>query len=223
VTDLKPEKMHGGDMIIWDWNGTLLNDIDICIESINRLLDKRGRNRITKEDYLKFFRFPVIDFYKDLGFDFEKESFNALSDEYINHYIRIESNSSLHDGALDLLYNFRSGHIKQVLLSAMEQNTLTESVKKFNIYHYFQEIVGVRNFYGHGKLDSARQFIERTSVSPGSITLLGDTIHDHEVAKTLGCNCILISGGHQPYEKLITTGIRVEKNLAALFDLITYS
>jgi phosphoglycolate phosphatase len=215
--------MKKGEMIIWDWNGTLLNDIDICIESINRILDKRGRNRITKKFYLEFFRFPVIDFYADLGFDFEKENFDALSVEYMNHYISIESHSSLQEGALDLLNYFRTCQIHQVVLSAMEQETLARSIQKHHIHHYFREIVGTGNFYGHGKMEPARQFLERASVLPGQITLLGDTLHDHEVAETLGCNCILIACGHQPYEKLIKTGARVEKNLSALFDLITYS
>jgi phosphoglycolate phosphatase len=72
-------------------------------------------------------------------------------------------------------------------------------------------------------MELARQFITQASVLPGQITLLGDTLHDHEVAESLGCNCILIACGHQPYEKLIKTGVQVEKNLSTLFDLITYS
>jgi len=215
--------MKKGEMIIWDWNGTLLNDIDICIESINRILDKRGRPRITKDFYLEFFRFPVIDFYGDLGFDFKIENFDALSEEYMNHYLSIESYSSLQEGAIDLLNYFRSRHVHQVLLSAMEQKNLVRSVTKQHIRHYFHEIVGTGNIYGHGKMELARQYIKQALVLPGQITLLGDTLHDHEVAESLGCNCILIACGHQPYEKLIKTGVRVEKNLSALFDLITYS
>jgi phosphoglycolate phosphatase len=215
--------MKKGEMIIWDWNGTLLNDIDICIESINRILDKRAMNRITKETYLELFRFPVIDFYTDLGFDFGKEDFDALSDEYMKHYISIESLSSLQNGAMDLLNYFRSHHIHQVVLSVMEQETLARSIQMQNILHYFLAIVGTGNFYGHGKMELAKQFVGRSSLLPGQITLLGDTLHDLEVAETLGCNCILIACGHQPYEKLIKTGARVEKNLSALFDMITYS
>jgi phosphoglycolate phosphatase len=215
--------MKIGEMIIWDWNGTLLNDIDICIESINRILDKRGRNRITKESYLEFFRFPVIDFYTHLGFDFKKENFDALSDEYIKHYLSIESQSSIQDGAIDLLNYFKDHHIHQVVLSAMEQDTLDRSIRKLHIHQYFHEIIGTGNFYGHGKMELARQFVERSSVFPGRITMLGDTLHDHEVAETLGCHCILIASGHQPYEKLLKTGAQVEKNLSALYDMITYS
>jgi phosphoglycolate phosphatase len=210
-------------MVIWDWNGTLLNDIDICIESINRLLEKRNKPGITKETYYKLFRFPVIDFYNDLGFDFESESFDAVSDEYIFQYISIESQSSLQESALDLLRFFQKNRLRQVVLSAMEQQTLAESIQKYNIRHFFNEIVGVENFYGHGKLDAARRFVARSDISPSNITLLGDTTHDYEVARALGLNCILIAIGHQPYEKLISTGARVEKNLSALFDLVTYS
>lgn len=212
-----------GDIVLWDWNGTLLNDIDICIESLNRIMEKRGRKRITREIYLSLFRFPVIDFYRDLGFDFNHEDFDALSDEYISHYASIESDSTLHDRAIDLLKYFESCQVQQIVLSAMEQGMLATSIQKHNIHRYFREIIGASDFYGHGKIDNARRFIGNAAVPANQMTLLGDTIHDQEVAGMLGCHCILIAGGHQPYEKLVATGVRVEKNLASLFRLVTNS
>ncbi len=210
-------------MIVWDWNGTLLNDIDICIESINRMLLKRGKRKINKSQYLQFFRFPVIHFYADIGFDIRSEDFDALSFEYINHFLSLESSSSLHEKAVELLGHFKSKGLKQVVLSALEQQTLEKALQKHNILHFFDAVAGSINFYGTGKLDIAKQLINKSSVAPDKIIFIGDTLHDYEVAKAFGCRCILVSGGHQPYDKLITAGVRVEKNLAALFEIIAKS
>lgn len=217
-----PVSVEKPEMIVWDWNGTLLNDVDICVESINRMLVKRGKRKINKIQYLQFFRFPVIHFYSDLGFDIKSEDFDALSVEYINHFLSMEPFSSLHEKAVELLSHFKSIGLKQVVLSALEQQTLEKALQKHNILHFFDQIAGSDNFYGNGKLDIAKQFINKSSVNRSNIVFIGDTMHDYEVAQTLGCKCILVSGGHQPYEKLVTTGVPVKENLAALFEMIAY-
>ncbi len=217
-----PASVDKPEMIVWDWNGTLLNDVDICVESINRMLEKRGKRRINKSQYLQFFRFPVIHFYADLGFDVKSENFDALSVEYINHFLSMEPFSSLHEKAIEMLCHFKNIGLKQVVLSALEQHTLEKALQKHNILHFFDQIAGADNFYGNGKLDIAKELINKSSVSHNKIVFIGDTIHDYDVAQSLGCKCILVSGGHQPYEKLITTGVPVKTSLTALFEIIAY-
>ena len=74
--------------VIWDWNGTLLDDVGECVAVLNDMLGKRGMELATVERYQKAFSFPVINFYLDLGFDFEKEPFDKVADEYIESYSR---------------------------------------------------------------------------------------------------------------------------------------
>ena len=70
--------------IIWDWNGTLLNDTWLCVEGINNSLEKRSIDTITKEVYRRVFSFPVKDYYERLGFDFKKEPFEVAGDEFVD-------------------------------------------------------------------------------------------------------------------------------------------
>ncbi|HSH51393.1 MAG TPA: hypothetical protein VK982_06685, partial [Bacteroidales bacterium] len=82
-------------LIIWDWNGTLLNDIDACIISMNVMLERRNMKLLDKAMYRKMFTFPVQDYYKSIGFDFLQESFEKLSIEYINLYKKYSIYASL--------------------------------------------------------------------------------------------------------------------------------
>ena len=61
--------------IIWDWNGTLVDDAPVFINIMNFFLSQRNLPLITLEDYRRSFVFPVKNYYKNLGFDFSKESF----------------------------------------------------------------------------------------------------------------------------------------------------
>ena len=72
--------------IIWDWNGTLLDDCKVCVKSFNRSLKKRNRRPISLDKYRSIFTFPVIDAYKKVGFDFKKESFSKVSNEFVEFY-----------------------------------------------------------------------------------------------------------------------------------------
>ena len=61
--------------IIWDWNGTLLDDVDIVIDCMNSLLKKRNLPLLHVDKYKDIFTFPVKDYYSQLGFDFTTEPF----------------------------------------------------------------------------------------------------------------------------------------------------
>ena len=61
------------DCIFYDFNGTLLDDTDICVEILNKMLDKRGYKHITKEKYRDIFSFPIKEYYEKAGFDFSNE------------------------------------------------------------------------------------------------------------------------------------------------------
>lgn len=44
--------------IIWDWNGTLLNDADLAVQTMNQLLERRGLQVLSVDDYKSVFTFP---------------------------------------------------------------------------------------------------------------------------------------------------------------------
>lgn len=73
--------------VIWDWNGTLMDDVDICIESMNKLLLEYNCSPIkNKEVYRSKFCFPIEQYYRNIGFDFSKASFSVLGKKYIDIY-----------------------------------------------------------------------------------------------------------------------------------------
>lgn len=184
-------------LIIWDWNGTLLNDVDACVNAMNIMLQKRTMELISVEKYKSIFTFPVQDYYKTLGFDFDKESFNQLSKEYIDLYKELSKESKLHKGTKEVLKHFNDNGIDQIILSASEQKSLENQVKEREIDSYLNVLIGLDNIYAKSKLDNAKIFIQKSLINPNDIVLIGDTLHDYEVANDINCRCVLIQNGHQ--------------------------
>jgi len=206
--------------IIWDWNGTLLNDAMICIDSMNDLLEARSLPKLNIERYREIFTFPVRDYYLAAGFDFNEEPFEIPAMQFIELYRKAVKKASLHQGSREILQTLNNSGYRQHVLSVMEQQLLLKSISDLGISDFFEQIAGIDNHYGNGKTKLAGKLLNTIGTDPENLILIGDTLHDHEVAEANGIPCILISHGHQSYERLKSSGRVVCHNFTDLPDLL---
>ena len=206
--------------IIWDWNGTLLNDINICIDAINLLLDKRNKTRIDKATYREIFTFPVRDYYIKAGFDFSDEPFEKPAMEFINEYEQMVGHATLHEDATSVLDHAAEQGYNQMILSAMQKDFLLRLIQTHALEHYFSNISGIDDHYAEGKTALGKKLLSGLNGGGDHVLLVGDTIHDHEVAQALGIEAILVANGHQSEARLMETGCRVVKKLEELKAII---
>ena len=208
--------------IIWDWNGTLFNDVELCASVMNMLLTQESLPNISIKKYKEIFTFPVIEYYRIAGHTFEMNSFEVLGKQFMDLYETRKNNCGLFPGVIELLASLKSKNVQEHLLSAYEQNSLNRILKYFAIEDYFKNIVGLDNIYAGGKSHLAKKLATkiRSNGSAGNILLIGDTIHDFEVAKEINSTCILMSHGHQDEERLLKLGIPVAKDFKELNDLL---
>lgn len=202
--------------IIWDWNGTLLNDRWLCVESINTLLEKRGKDLLSEERYLEIFDFPVRDYYLRAGFDFSKEEFKIPAIEFIELYDIKRKECSLQDNAEKVLRHFQKQGISQSLLSASEENVLLDMIRHFKLGNYFDKVTGLNNHYAVSKLDLGVKLIKEININPDFILMIGDTRHDLEVARELGVDIVLYDQGHFPRHRLDGCDCRIISDLGEI-------
>jgi len=188
--------------IIWDWNGTLLNDVWLSVDIVNSMLESHNDLQLNPSSYRDIFDFPIKGYYTRLGFDFEKESFESLCDKFISYYDRRVEECSLHNGARSIINQLDEMQIGQSVLSAAEQGLLESMVKKFSVSRYFKDVSGLADNFARSKVENGKQMITNLGVNPNEVVLIGDTTHDFEVAEAIGVDCILVSHGHHPKEKL---------------------
>jgi len=188
--------------IIWDWNGTLLDDAWLCVDIMNAILRKRNLPELSLKRYAEIFDFPVRNYYAKLGFDAQIDPFEKLSVEFISQYLARKFECNLRENARETLTHFTERGISQSVLSAAEHNHLVEAVSHYGIWDYFTDVSGIDNHDADGKLENARLMMRQLSLDPAAVLLVGDTLHDFHVAREIGVDCALISGGHQSREKL---------------------
>ncbi|MBQ8356733.1 MAG: HAD family hydrolase [Clostridia bacterium] len=206
--------------VIWDFNGTVLNDMQAGIDSINVMLAARGLPVLSDlSAYRAVFDFPVEDYYRRLGFDFEKEDFKTvLAPLWVSLYEKNSIRAPLFPGVEPLTRALRRIGVKQSILSASHSDMLKQQLAARGALDWFDEIWGTDSIHAYGKAGLAAAWRE---AHPGeAAVLLGDTVHDDAVAREIGADCILIAAGYHSREKLEGCGAPVVDDLFACAELL---
>lgn len=217
-SDQPPAIQYNKKAIIWDWNGTLLDDVDVCVQCINVLLSERNLPMLTKADYRSIFTFPVINYYRAAGFNFDNEDFEVPAMEFIRLYHKALSEMNLFPNVEQVLLHYQKTGKAQYILSAMEHNSLVSSLKDKKIFDYFDEVTGISDIYAHSKTEVGKKLIENLPFNKDEMILIGDSLHDLEVARDLGIECLLVANGHQSKERLTAQTQNVVDNIAGLME-----
>lgn len=199
--------------IIWDWNGTLLDDSWLCFEITNFMLSKRGMPPMSQQMYETIMRFPIIEYYRDLGFDFVTESYEVLAKEFIDIYESRRSECKLQNGANEILNIIHNSGLTQSVLSAYKQKTLTEVVENFGLSYFFDDVIGLADIYAVSKIENGIEYISRLPFNKEEILFIGDTTHDSETAQAMGVDCVLVESGHNSRARLKACGSPVFSSL----------
>ena len=190
--------------IIFDFNGTIIDDVDLCIESLNYLLKYNGKPPVDYDKYKHIFTFPIIEYYRRAGFDFKRHSYQELANIFIDYYQKRSLNCSLYPKTIETFEYLINKGYKLVILSASEIKNLTEQLNHFGISKYFDFILGTSDIYAHSKVQVGINFINDNNINPHEVLMIGDTLHDLEVSNEMGIDCLLSSSGHQALDVLQT-------------------
>lgn len=205
--------------ILWDWNGTLLDDVAYAIEVRNRTFPAFGLQTLSSvEEYHRQFTFPVREYYARAGVT--EEIFDAVARAWMDEYVRGFANATLHADAVETLERFANAGFRQVVLSASRHDMLEEQLRRFPIRHFFQETLGLSDIYAGSKEAIGRRYLSQCGIPAEETVMLGDSLHDAEVATAMGTRCVLVARGHQSRETLLTAGVPVVASLREAADRI---
>jgi len=198
--------------ILWDWNGTLLDDLQYGMDVRNRIFPAFHLPTInTIEEYHAQFTFPIRTYYERAGVT--DDIFVAVAHAWMNEYVRGFSTVPLHTDAIDTLKRFHQAGLLQVVLSASKRDLLQEQIAQFHIQNYFNDILGLGDIYAGSKEEIGRRYLQNCSIVPHETLMIGDTLHDADVAAAIGAKCVLVARGHQSRQTLMTAGVPVVNTL----------
>lgn len=185
----------GKSCIFWDWNGTLLNDLDYSLGITNEILGLKSSATLSKHFYQDHFTIPIKDYYDKVGMFKTGFTFEELTEHYISRYEAGRDKPTLYAGAKSCLEHLRREGLSQVLFSAAHISELEFQVNHHELTEVFEIISGAGDYYGGSKLERGLALREEYGFENG--VLVGDTLHDVEIGKEMGFETVWVSEGHQ--------------------------
>lgn len=189
------------DYLVLDFNGTIIDDVDLCLNILNHLLEERNYKKVSLEEYKHIFTFPIKKYYINAGFDLERYSFTSISNEFISLYQKASLNCKLYEGINELIDKCNKNEVKVVLLSASQIDNLKEQTDHFGLSEKFEAILGTSTIEAASKVEIGKNYFK--DKQDKKILFVGDTTHDAEVASAIGADALLITHGHQARDVLL--------------------
>lgn len=200
--------------IIWDWNGTLVDDVAVSVDCVNDIFTLYNMPHTTIEEYLSVIT-PSLEEYYGRYFDMSRHTMTELLSLFQKYYKQRANQLVLMNGAADALRLLKESGKRQYIVSSFEQSALNDSVKMLGVRDYFDIISGCDDIHCGSKSERARKIVQNSEKA----VLIGDSVCDYITATEAGCDCILIASGHQQKSDLLKC--KPKSGTVAVFDCIS--
>ena len=196
------------DLIAFDWNGTIYDDLQKSVFSINKVLAHYGKKQLPVGQYRRHFTYPIIDYYKTIGLDdvFEEAS-NIFFEEFEKHTYHIFC-----AGFIPFFEKIK-GKTRTCILTAGHTNRIKRQKFLSKFPYACVEVYGLDDDNAVSKIEVAKRM--KSDFSAKNILVIGDTLHDLECANAIGADCLLVSTGHNSRERLKSRSNNVHSRLSA--------
>ncbi|MFF3321977.1 HAD family hydrolase [Streptomyces sp. NPDC002889] len=203
--------------LVWDWNGTLLDDMGAVIAATNAAFAEIGLEPITLERYRQLYCVPIPRFYERLMGRLPTEAEWLVMDEaFHRHYSEHRIGCSLTDGVEDLLREWRQAGRSQSLLSMYGHEQLVPAVRGYGIESHFIRVDGRTGPSGGAKALHMERHLRALggAAAPGRTVVIGDAVDDALAAAHVGALAVLYAGGSHSRSSLESVGVPVVDTLA---------
>ncbi|MFG2037616.1 HAD family hydrolase [Dactylosporangium sp. NPDC048998] len=204
--------------LVWDWNGTLLDDLKLVVDATNVCLATVGGPLITAEEHRRDFRRPILDYYAHvLERPVDQAEFQLLDDAFHDAYRRGMADVQLAPDALEAMGKW-SG--TQSLLSMFFHDELLVEVDRHALGARLVRVDGLPGTVGgHRKAEYLERHLKTLALDPDEVVLIGDSVDDGDAARSVGASAVLYAGGFTDTALLRATGLPVAYSLVEAVGL----
>ncbi len=205
--------------ILWDWNGTLIDDAVTSLNCVNDMLTEMNKPLISLEQYYTYVETPIIGFYKHILSEDELD-FPVISKSFHDSYNRRIKETFLSPDTENVLEILKENGAKQYIITATKEESARNLTKQYGVEEYFDGIFGADNTLAESKVERAIKFFRSNNIDHKDTIFIGDTLHDLETANALGVDCILVTFGHQGKEITENSGAVTVDSLKDALNII---
>ncbi|MDP9126954.1 MAG: HAD family hydrolase [Pseudomonadota bacterium] len=194
--------------LVFDWNGTLFDDIHALHASTNRLLELEGHQPVTLDTFRDNYTVPLEDLYRKMGFDQTQVArlMSLENSSFHDSYEAMAETTQLREGARDILIHVRDHKVQSVILSNHIVDPICAQLRRLEIDHLFFEVLAYADratqFRDMTKGERLRRFMVKHDLSPEHTIIVGDSVEEIHIGREQGFVSVAITGGCASEERL---------------------
>lgn len=204
--------------LVWDWNGTLLDDTHAVIQATNAAFAEVELAPITLEQYREMYTIPIPRFYERfLGRLPTEAEWERMDGIFHRYYAEQRAGCGLTTGVEELLHQWQQAGCSQSLLSMYGHEQLVPVVRGYGIEPRFVRVEGRTGPSGGSKALHMERHFEALAgvggIAPENSVVIGDALDDAVAAAHVGARAVLYTGGSHSRSSLEGAGVPVVDSL----------
>ena len=193
------------DSIIFDFNGTLLDDFKLTYDIEKEIFKSYGLKGFSKKRCKDTFINPINKYYDALGLNEKDYNYKEMNSRFFEEYLkRWKEESYLFKNEKEVLIDLKARGFRLYILSATEINLLKEQLEYLGIIDLFTDFIAASNKESKSKIEFGKEFIKKHGLNKDNSLLIGDTLHDFESAEAFNIDSIYFTKGHNSKKRLKT-------------------
>ncbi len=200
--------------VVWDWNGTLFDDLHIVVDAVNASLAAVGASPIDADGYRTHYGRPVRRFYERLlGRPLSEREWSTMEDTFHQAYRRSLDRASLTADAGQAVAAVAEAGASQSILSMWWHDELVPFVTRFGLHTAMVRVDGTRHDASDTKAEHLRAHIAALGIDGDGVLMVGDALDDARAAAAVDVPCVLYDGGSHHRHELEAAGVPVAASL----------
>ncbi|MGP6174603.1 HAD family hydrolase [Corynebacterium sp. A21] len=175
--------------MIFDWNGTVMSDVERAVHATNAALKGCGINPVSTLEFQETFTLPMTEWLSELGV--AEENLGTTEAKWNEG---MQNPAQMRSGAADLIHTLKSKGVMLGVVTAANQKSLTFDIEA-------AQLQGVFDFV-HSSVADKENCLRNLKSEEGRYLYVGDTAYDVLSARSAGYEAIAISGGYQSNARL---------------------
>ena len=181
--------------IIFDWSGTLVDDLPAVWQATNFVLTQADRPELTLEQFRAEFRLPFTTFYDEHT---PHIPLPQLETWFHGHFRAVQDSVVALPHARDFLKFCRAHKLRTFLLSTVAAEHFATQTARTGLGEFLDHpYVGVWD-----KREKIHAILEEHSLVPDETVFIGDMQHDIETAKHGGIHSVAVLTGYNSLAQL---------------------
>ncbi|MDR1146394.1 MAG: HAD family hydrolase [Verrucomicrobiales bacterium] len=178
--------------IIFDWSGTLVDDLPAVLDATNKIFTHYGRPPLTLTEFREKFCLPFTEFYAR---HLPEAAMTEIDRNFTDAFKLLEADTPLLPHAKELLDYCRAAGRKLFLLSSIHAEHYAAQAPRLGLATYFTKAcVQVRD-----KREVIHALLAEFDLDPRATLFVGDMEHDIATARHGGvASCAVLTGYNTP-------------------------